>query len=63
MEGWVIADFVVDLTVGNVFNERSVLFACVISASKFLERIRENLPSIDHHEVVFIQRWGEAVEI
>ena len=52
-----------NLTEGNIFEKRSVRFTLMVCACKFLKRIRENLLTIDHHEVEFIQRGRDAFTI
>ena len=55
MESRIVANFCVDLTEGNVFKMRSVLFASVICACKFCESSGKNLLLVDHNEVEFVQ--------
>ena len=58
MEGRVVAD---SCTEGNIFKKRSVRFTPMLCACKFLKSIRENLLTIDHQEVKFVQRGREVV--
>ena len=61
MEGRVVADSCMNLTEGNIFKKRSVRFTPMVCACKFLKSIRENLLTVDHHEVEFVQRGREVV--
>ena len=61
MEGRVVADSCMNLTEGNIFKKRSVRFTPMVCACKFLESIRENLLTVDHREVEFVQRGREVV--
>ena len=61
MEGRIVADSCMNLTEGNIFKKRSVRFTPMVCACKFLESIRENLLTVDHHEVEFVQRGREVV--
>ena len=61
MEGSVVADFGVNLTEGNIFKKRSVLFTFVVRACKFCESGRQNLLTVDHNKVEFVQRGREVV--
>ena len=60
MEGRVVADSCMNLTEGNIF-KKSVRFTPMVCACKFLESIRQNLLTVDHHEVEFVQRGTEVV--
>ena len=60
MEGRVVADFCVNLTKGNIF-KRSVRFTPMVCACKFWKSSRENLLTVDHYEVEFVQRGREIV--
>ena len=51
----------VNLTKGNIFKKRSVLFVPMVSTCKFWKNSRENLRTVDHYEVEFVQRGWEVV--
>ena len=61
MEGRVVADFCVNLTKGDIFKKRSVRFTPMVCACKFWKSSRENLLTVDHYEVEFVQRGREVV--
>ena len=61
MEGRVVADYCVNLTKGNIFKKRSVRFTPMVCACKFWKSSRENLLTVDHYEVEFVQRGREVV--
>ena len=61
MESRVVADFCVDLTEGNIFKMRSVLFAFMVCACKFCESDGKNLLLVDHHEAEFVQGGRKVV--
>ena len=61
MESLVVADFCVDLTEGNIFKMRSVLFAFVVCACKFCESGGKKLLLVDHNEVEFVQGGRKVV--
>jgi len=62
-EGRIVANFGMDLTMSNIFKQRSVRFVFMVVACKLWKGGRENLLTVDHHEVVFIQRGREVVKI
>ena len=61
MEGRVVADFCVNLPKGDIFRKRSVLFTTMVCACKFRKGSGENLLTVDHNEVEFVQRGREVV--
>ena len=50
-----------NLSKGNIFKKRSVLLTLMVCACKFWKSSGENLLTVDHNEVEFVQRGREVV--